>query len=427
MSVNDDAKKIISLASEFEKERDPTKKRTLLKQIESHNQNIQEEFSPNKKFYSPTMTAPPSKTKKPLASIEKLGSNILPPKTPKSKAPQPKGPTISKSQRKKLIKELNINEENIKRIYKKKKKKKEEYDYTIYSTSAYAQLSNRVFGNYVENLSKKNKSFYNSIADSVRISGMQFLSRTYISMMFFTTMIASFILGFITLFLTAIYKLNPSIIILLTLAAIIFGGIITFLAMYAYPATEASRKSKEINEDLPFAIIHMAAIAGSGAKPISMFKLLLKSREYKGLESEIKKIVNLVNLFGYDLSTALKNVSLRTPSKSLKDLLTGIAATIESGGSLKSYLTSIAEDAMTTYRLKRKKYVQSLSTYSDIYTGILIAAPLLFIVILAIINLMGGTIGGVAVSTIALIGTFVALPIINIMFYLFLNISQPGE
>jgi archaeal flagellar protein FlaJ len=334
---------------------------------------------------------------------------------------------ITKSKRKKLIRELNINEENIKRIYKKKKQKKEDQDYTIYSTSAYAQLSNKVFGNFVENLSKKNKSFYNSIADSVIISGMQFLSRTYVSMMFFTTMIASFVLGFLVLFLTATSKLNPFAIILLTLAAIILGGIITFLVMYAYPASQAARKSKEINDDLPFAIIHMAAIAGSGAKPISMFKLLLKSKEYKGLESEIKKIVNLVNLFGYDLSTALKNVSLRTPSKSLKDLLTGISATIESGGNLKSYLTNVAEDAMTTYRLKRKKYVQVLSTYSDIYTGILIAAPLLFIVVLAIINLMGGTVAGLQVSTIALVGTFVALPIVNIMFYLFLNISQPGE
>ena len=83
----------------------------------------------------------------------------------------------------------------------------------------------------------------------------------------------------------------------------------------------------------------MGAIAGSGASPISIFNLILNSGEYKGLEGEIRKIVNYVNLFGYDLSTALKAVSLTTPSQEFKDLLTGIIASTETGGDLKSYLS----------------------------------------------------------------------------------------
>ncbi len=435
MSVSDDAKEIISLASKFENERDPNKKSSLLDEIEKANSRIQSKLSDD--FYKQEIPAPPPKASKqqkssktpPKESLSKLGKDIsinTPKKTVKTTK---KKPTISKSQRKKLIQELEIDEDDIRRVYRTKKKSKKQtpYEYTIYSTNAYAQLSNRVFGSFVENLRKNNKNFYNPIADSVRISGMQFLSRTYISMMFFTSMIAAILVGFFTILLTSSLKLGPIAILLSTIFSIILAAVLTFLAMYAYPASEAARKAREISNDLPFAIIHMAAIAGSGAKPISMFKLILKSGEYKGLESEIKKIVNYVNLFGYDLSTALKSVSLRTPSKRLKDLLNGIAATIESGGSLKSYLKNVADDAMNTYRLKRKKYVEALSTYSDIYTGVLIAAPLLFIVTLAIINLMGGTVAGISVGTIAIIGTFVILPLINIMFYLFLNISQPGE
>ena len=45
----------------------------------------------------------------------------------------------------------------------------------------------------------------------------------------------------------------------------------------------------------------MAAVAGSGAQPIAMFNLVLSSEEYKGIRDEIKKIVNYVNLFGYDI------------------------------------------------------------------------------------------------------------------------------
>ena len=42
---------------------------------------------------------------------------------------------------------------------------------------------------------------------------------------------------------------------------------------------------------------------------------------YKGLEGEIRKIVNYVNLFGYNLSTALRNVAATTASQELKELL----------------------------------------------------------------------------------------------------------
>ena len=192
-----------------------------------------------------------------------------------------------------------------------------------------------------------------------------------------------------------------------------------------YPSTVVSSRRKKIKDDLPFMIIHMAAVAGSGAQPIVMFNLVLSSGEYKGIESEVKKIVNYVNLFGYDLSTALKTVAITTPLKEFSELLNGIVATIEGGGNLKSYLKEKVNDAMLTYKLERKKYVEMLSTYSDIYTGVLIAAPLLFMVTLAIINSLGGKIGGLTVQTLSVLGTYVVIPFLNVAFILFLNIVQP--
>ena len=180
-----------------------------------------------------------------------------------------------------------------------------------------------------------------------------------------------------------------------------------------------------MRDEIPFLTIHMAAIAGSGASPSAIFNLILNSGEYKGLEGEIRKIVNYVNLFGYDLSTALKAVSLTTPSPEFKDLLTGIIATTEGGGDLRAYLSGKAVDALSTYRLERKKYVESLATYSDMYTGILIAAPLLFMTTLAIINVIGGSIGGLSVKTISIAGTYLIIPFLNIIFLVFLSIIQP--
>jgi len=428
MSISDNAQEIISLVSQLEKELVPKKKHELIEKIEKANQRIQSEVSSESRplLYTGVMDKLPAKSTAPEPS----------PPTPEK--PHKQSETIQTKQikkkktlpktKKKLMEELKIDQEDLEKAYPKRKtKSSQKSDFTVYVTSPFGKLSNQFFGNYVSNLFDKKKPFIRNLADSVRISGMPILSRTYISMMYFSSLVGSMLAMLVAMVVSYLAGLSITIMAVSMIISLVVVGVLVFLGMYAYPASEASAKSRAIDNDLPFATIHMAAVAGSGAQPIAMFRLLLKSGEYKGLESEIKKIVNLVNLFGYDLSTALKNVSLRTPSRRFKELLTGIASTIESGGSLKSYLKGVADESMTTYRLERKKYVESLATYSDIYTGVLIAAPLLFMVALTIINMVGGQVGGLEVSTLAWGGTLLVLPIVNILFYLFLNISQPGE
>ncbi len=421
MSISDNAQEIISLVSQLEKELVPKKKHELIEKIEKANQRIQSEVSAESRplLYTGVMDKLPAKEKAPEPS---------PPEPEKIQTKSIKKKKTSSRTKKKLMEELKIDQEDLEKAYPKRKTKiSQKSDFTVYVTSPFGKISNQFFGNYVSSLFDKKNSFIRNLADSVRISGMPILSRTYISMMYFSSLVGAMIAMLVAMVVSYLAGLSITTMAFSMVISLIGVGILTFLGMYSYPASEAAAKSRAINNDLPFAIIHMAAVAGSGAQPIAMFKLLLKSGEYKGLESEIKKIVNLVNLFGYDLSTALKNVSLRTPSRRFKELLTGIASTIESGGSLKSYLNGVADESMTTYRLQRKKYIESLATYSDIYTGVLIAAPLLFMVALTIINMVGGKIGGLEVSTIAWSGTLFVLPMVNIIFYLFLNISQPGE
>ena len=200
---------------------------------------------------------------------------------------------------------------------------------------------------------------------------------------------------------------------------------LTLIIFFYYPNIIVDNRRREIKNDLPFAILHMAAVAGSGARLIDVFAMLLQSGEYKALSGEIKRIMNYVHLFGYNLTTALKSISQITPSPDFKELLNGMISTIESGGSIKNFLKSKAEDTMNTYRLERKKYVEVLSTYSDIYTAILIAAPLLFIIVLVMINIIGSKLGGLDISFIQKLGTFVIVPALNIGFIVFMNIVQP--
>ena len=95
--------------------------------------------------------------------------------------------------------------------------------------------------------------------------------------------------------------------------------------------------------------------------------------------------------------------------------------------SLKEYLIAKADESMTRYQLDRKKYVETVATYSDIYIGVGIAGPLLFFVTLAIIQGLGGALMGMSVATIATVGTYAFLPLLNIVFIIIISLLQPAE
>jgi flagellar protein FlaJ len=200
--------------------------------------------------------------------------------------------------------------------------------------------------------------------------------------------------------------------------------VIVFISFYSYPSSRISGSKQEIENELPFATVHMSAIAGSGVAPSKIFHILAISKEYKNIAKEARKIVNQMNIYGYDLTTALRNVANITPNKKFAELLNGISATITSGGKLSNYLNEKAKDLLLNYKLSREKYATTIGMYADIYTALLIAAPLIFMLILVIVSSLGTGIGGFSIATLSTIG-IVVIAFLNILFLIFLQLTQP--
>jgi len=326
---------------------------------------------------------------------------------------------LTKKDLAKLKEEINITNDEIKEFIKKNKKKKPEEIkpiYSIYKPSQLGKVANTFFEGLTFSLTKKYPELFKSLTNDIKKVNINMLTKTYISIMFLFTAIS---LPFFLILCFLVFGGFKSVLYALV------GSILTFVLFYNYPSSLVNSRKKKIKNDLPFAIVHMSAVAGSGAKPIDIFNLLNQSGEYRELGKEINRILNYVNLFGYDLSTALKAVAQTTPSPEFKELLNGMVSTIETGGDLDEYLKGKAMGALNTYRLDRKRYVEALATYSDIYTTILVAAPLLFVVVLAIINAIGGKISGFEIADIAVYGTYGLIPLLNIGYMVFLSISQP--
>jgi flagellar protein FlaJ len=297
----------------------------------------------------------------------------------------------------------------------KKIKKEEIKDYHFLK-----MLAIKIFGKLVD----KYSDYFKILKISLYEADAKILFRTYLSIVFFLTTFV-FIISFLTTLAFSIYLgLN---ILWLILGLIILPSLfssITFLLYYLYPLTLSKKRKSDIETNLPFALNHMAAIAGSGVPPRVMFKVISIFKEYGEVSKEANKITRNVEVFGMDEITSIKEVASKSPSPFFKDFLQGILTTIQTGGSLNIFLKEEAEKAMFDYRIKRNKYVQQLTIYADFYTALLIAAPLIFVIMLPVLGVMQGELFGLTIEELINLG-LISLIMLNIGFLIFLHLTQP--
>jgi len=339
---------------------------------------------------------------------------------------------LKKADKERFFKELSINEDLIRKLKKKGKNKEEEKYEEFKAARGYLKLSNRFFLDASIRLIRK--GHFKSLLGQIKKSNMEILFETYIAMILFSVLISIFAGIFLTVFLVffEVGFIFPFISFfegnyLLRLAkvswvilAVPFG---TFLLLYYYPSSEQKSLEKKINQELPFAVIHMSAISGSGIEPSEIFKIIGLNKEYPYLRKEIRKILNQINLYGYDLVTALNNASKTAPSKKLSELFSGLSTTITSGAKLSEFFEKRAESLLVSYRLEREKYTQLAETFMDIYISVVIAAPMIFLLLLIMLSITSaGTTFTPGQTSLLIVG---AVALLNIVFLWFLQIKQP--
>ncbi|MFH1630875.1 MAG: type II secretion system F family protein [Candidatus Aenigmatarchaeota archaeon] len=266
---------------------------------------------------------------------------------------------------------------------------------------------------------------FDSLRKRMSESGIGIFFETYVGRMlvyaFFTLVISFFyLLIMLTIFgISILISLVSAVCISILSAGVILG------IFYSYPIQIIQSKKKSIEANLPFATNHMAAIASSGIPPHAMFKLLTDAEEYGEIANQAKKIVRNMDVFGMDVSSAVREVADRSPSRELKDFLNGMVATITTGGDLKKYMENASQNALLDYKIKRGKYLESLSLYADVYIMVLIAAPLFFVSILSLMAIIGGTFLGFQIPFLMAVGVYFIIPLLNIIFILFIHFTQP--
>ena len=326
------------------------------------------------------------------------------------------------------LKPTPLEKETIKRI---KKKREEKILKTKEKSNEYLKTSNKFFSELSKKL-MKNKVFPTLEEDLIK-ANLKFTENSYISMTLFTTVVFFIISIFLALFFL-FFKISPELPIIFFSEATFMTRLMrvfwmpivipigTFLIMMIYPSLEKTSAELNINQELPFAVINMSAISGSMIDPSKIFKIIITTQEYPYLEKEFKKLINEINIYGYDLVSALRDASLKSPSKKLSELFNGLATTINSGGNLPEFFEKRAQTLLFEYGLEKEKNTKSAETFMDIYISIVIAAPMILMILLMMMKMSGL---GVALSTgtITLI-IVAAVAMINVVFLTFLHLKR---
>jgi len=285
----------------------------------------------------------------------------------------------------------------------------------------YKKFSDKEFGW----ITQKYPEILKLVETALPKSGMNISPKNYVSLVSLSALIgyiASLVVLSILNFTVLEFNILTSVLIIVFFPVIVGASIFIFGIFYPYQKVVS--RDRSISTNLPFAISHMGAIASSGVPPTAIFKLLSEFKEYDVLAEEMEKITRNIEVFGLDPMTAMKEVAKRTPSEKFKQLLLGLATTIEGGGDLKTYLKNAGEQSLFTWRTKRQKYLQQLSTYAEFYTGLLIAAPLFLIALFSVMYMIQPQFGGFDIFQLMKISIYLIIPALNIAFLVFLQMTQ---
>jgi len=322
----------------------------------------------------------------------------------------------------------DFDKEILKRMKKEQQKKVEIKEK---KTSDYAKIANKLFSNF--SMSAIKRGNFKKIGRDLIQANLDSSFVSYVSRIFLSTAIAFGIGLFLFVFLM-FFNVSSAVPIIsrvteslgIRFLKIFWIPIViplgTFAFMYLYPSMEKKSLGSKIDAELPFAAIHMAAISGSMIDPTKIFSIISSTKEYPNLEKEFNKLINEINVYGYDLVTALKDLALNTSSAKLSELLNGLATTITSGGSLYEFFEKRSQSLLFEYRLDKEKQTKSAETFMDIYISVVIAAPMILMLLLIMMKISGLGIS-LSTSTITLL-VVGGVTLINIFFLAFLQVKQ---
>jgi len=204
------------------------------------------------------------------------------------------------------------------------------------------------------------------------------------------------------------------------------SGLTGFALLYR-PLHRRNQMRGKIDDGLVYALSYMAVLSAGGVSIEQMMERVSEVEENPPLRRLAEKFIMDVSFFGFDVSSALRDISRRSPSEALRKLLDSVNNTVLTSGDLKSLLTYEVERQLRRRREGLKKTMGTLTYLGEMYVTLMVVSPVLFILMLTILSVLGG--GGVGVSSVLQLNlvVFLGIPIMAAGFMIVLDAVVGGE
>ncbi len=268
--------------------------------------------------------------------------------------------------------------------------------------------------------------FFNDMGVNLRRSGIRISFKAYVSFALCMSLLVSVsVMIFIPTILIVILGLPFLSSLLFGLGGSLFAGGVTMTLFYVYPIYRADNFKRKLEDGLPFTAGHMAILAGAGVPPDRIFRSLAQLDAPLAVSDEAKNVVRDVELFGFDILSALESASDRTPSARFKQLLEGFIATVHSGGGLAKYLRDRSRQYMKLKRIALRRFSDALAILAEFYVTMLVAGPLILVVMLAVMAMLGGGTGLLDPRLLLHVLTYLGIPMGSVAFLIILDALSP--
>ncbi|MEM7821525.1 MAG: type II secretion system F family protein [Candidatus Aenigmatarchaeota archaeon] len=266
-------------------------------------------------------------------------------------------------------------------------------------------------------VSSKVVKFNPFLSQKIIQAGIELKDREYLSI----AMLSSSFWFFVTLILFS----SMGFLIFKTFVTVsLFFSVLIFIVSFAYitfyPSLIVSRKNRDIERNLLFAIRHLFIQVRSG---VSLFDSLVSVSKgnYGTISEEFSRCTKEIAT-GKEEIAALEELAFRNPNVAFKRVIWQIVNSLRAGGDIGNTLKIMAENLSEEQKVKIRKYGSRLSPMALMYLMFTVILPTLGITFLIIFS----TFSGIQIPTTFFYLILFVIIVFQFMFIGMVKNSRPG-
>jgi len=271
-------------------------------------------------------------------------------------------------------------------------------------------LSYRLFGR----LAPKFLANVFELKDMLEKAGIKIHPTTYVSLMFFVTLLCVPITIVSVVFLFLFHFLP--LVFLVPVPAFVM------IAFIIVPMSMAGERATSLERDMPFAATYVTVMSTGGIPPYMSFKRLSEVELMPAMRKEAREITKDVELFGIDPLSAMEKAGRQNPLNTFRDFVAGYASTVIIGGDVVHFLETKAQDIFRARAVRVRAAAERLGMLLETFIIVMVLMSLCFYILFSVDAIY--SIGGGLQSTM-LMYTYVFTPMLSIVFIYLAHGMQP--